>query len=230
MAALAQQDQPKLRVAVITGGHGFDRNTFFTLFEGYDDIEYRELVQPQGNDLYTPEARKTYDVVVMYDMWQKITDEQKQNLLDRLNEGLPLVVLHHAIANYQDWPEYEQIIGVRYYLADKVIDDVKHVRSQPTHGLKIMVNVADRDHPITRGLQDFEIEDEGYDLFDFAAPIHPLLTTRTEKAGQLVGWTREYGKSRIVYIALGHDGKAYGNPSYRELVARAIRWTAGRLE
>jgi len=43
-----------------------------------------------------------------------------------------------------------------------------------------------------------------------------------------LAWVGEYGKSRVFYLMLGHDGKAYANPSYRELVLRGIRWAAGK--
>ena len=34
--------------------------------------------------------------------------------------------------------------------------------------------------------------------------------------------------SRVVYLQLSHDHKAYENPNYQKLVAQAIRWTAKR--
>ncbi len=228
--ASAAGEQGKLRVVVITGGHGFNRNEFFKIFQGHDDIEYREVVQPKANDLYTPEARKTYDVIVMYDMWQKITAEQKKNLIARLNEGLPLVVLHHAIASYQDWPEYEKIIGARYYLQPTMVRGKLHPRSTYQHDVRFTVKIADPNHPITRGMADFEIVDETYNLFDVADDVHPLLTVEHEKSGKIIGWTHHYGNSRIVYIQLGHGPSAFGNENYRRLVAQAIRWVAGRLD
>ena len=37
-------------------------------------------------------------------------------------------------------------------------------------------------------------------------------------------WVTRYAASPVVYLMLGHDGEAYGNPQYRELVARSIRF------
>jgi len=41
-------------------------------------------------------------------------------------------------------------------------------------------------------------------------------------------WTRTEGKSRVVFLQLGHDRQAFDNPNFRDLVARSIRWAARR--
>jgi hypothetical protein len=91
------------------------------------------------------------------------------------------------------------------------------------------VKIADREHPITRGLSDFAIHDETYKGNWFAADNHVLLTTDHPKSDTTICWTRPSGDNRIVFLQLGHDSKAYGNPNYRQLVVRAIRWAAGDL-
>jgi len=58
----------------------------------------------------------------------------------------------------------------------------------------------------------------------FQPDVIPLLSTTYPKSGKPLAWTRNQGKSRIVYLQLGHDHSAYENPRYRELVARAIQY------
>jgi type 1 glutamine amidotransferase len=94
------------------------------------------------------------------------------------------------------------------------------------HGVEVWVVVVDRDHPITRGLEDFTIHDEIYWGYRVGADVHPLLTTTHPKSGKPLMWTRTEGRSRVVFLQLGHDHLAYGNPAYRELVARSIAWAA----
>ncbi|HNU99585.1 MAG TPA: ThuA domain-containing protein [Verrucomicrobiota bacterium] len=43
-----------------------------------------------------------------------------------------------------------------------------------------------------------------------------------------MAWAKTYEAARVVYIQLGHDHLAYENPSFRRLVANAIRWVAKR--
>jgi type 1 glutamine amidotransferase len=40
-------------------------------------------------------------------------------------------------------------------------------------------------------------------------------------------WAREYGRSRIVYDALGHDTRSYDSQAHRELIRRAALWALG---
>ena len=56
-----------------------------------------------------------------------------------------------------------------------------------------------------------------------------LLTTDHPKNDSTVCWVRPSGGNRVVFLQLGHDGKAYANPNFRQLVARSIRWSVGRL-
>ncbi|MFD2137582.1 hypothetical protein ACFSLT_24675 [Novosphingobium resinovorum] len=42
----------------------------------------------------------------------------------------------------------------------------------------------------------------------------------------LIGWTREVGRSRLVYLQPGDGPSAYDDVNYRRLVENAIRWVA----
>jgi type 1 glutamine amidotransferase len=88
------------------------------------------------------------------------------------------------------------------------------------------VQIADRNHPITKGLGDFTINDETYKLLWHAPDNHVLLTTDETTSDKDLAWTREYGRGKVCTIALGHDGLAYGNPNFKKLVAQAIQWAA----
>ncbi len=91
------------------------------------------------------------------------------------------------------------------------------------------VKIADREHPITQGLSDFTIHDETYKGNWFAKDNHVLLTTDHPKNDTTVCWMRPSRDNRVVFLQLGHDGKAYANPNLRELIVRSIRWAGGRL-
>ena len=42
----------------------------------------------------------------------------------------------------------------------------------------------------------------------------------------LVGWVKTACRSPIAYLQPGHGPAAYANPSFRKLLANAIRWVA----
>ena len=86
--------------------------------------------------------------------------------------------------------------------------------------------MADPNHPVTRGISDYEVHDETYNLFDVASDVHVLLTTQEPKSNKVIGWAKTYGPARVVYLQSGHDHFAYENPNFRKIVQQAIRWTA----
>jgi hypothetical protein len=169
----------------------------------------------------------SYDVVVLYDMPKDVTPAQQAGFVEMFRRGTGLVALHHAIVSAQGWAAYERIIGGRYPEAagksGVVTTEVGY-----EHGVDVPVTVVARDHPVTAGVADFTIRDEIYWGFRVGADVTPLLTTTHPKSGKPLGWVRREGKSRIVYIQLGHDHFAYENPSFRRLVVQSIRWASGR--
>lgn len=228
-AAFAQNEP--LRVAVVTGGHGYEKEDFLTLFRSMGGIRFR-LIDPEEDYSQFLENidEWPYDVLVLYNMAQDISEKRKQNLMKLLDKGVGLVVLHHAIANFNEWPEYWNIIGARYYL--KPIDEPgnKHLRSQYKHGVDFHVKIADKEHPVTKGVDDFDITDETYKLYDVWPDNHVLLTTDAPTSEKIIGWTRKYKNSNVFFMQLGHDSEAYYNPSYRKLVLQAIKWAAKNQE
>jgi type 1 glutamine amidotransferase len=216
----------KLRVLVVTGGHAFEKEPFFKLFQDNPDITYQAVEHPNAHALLKAEAAKQYDVIVTYDYGQQITEEAKADFVARLKEGKGLVVLHHAIAAYPAWPEYWNIIGAHYYLAETNIHGVFKARSGWKEGMHFRIHVPDPSHPVTRGITDFDTHDEAYKWFDVARECHPLLTTDEPESNPVIAWAKTYKGARVVYIQSGHDHFAYENPSYQQLLRQAIRWTA----
>jgi len=216
----------KTRLLVISGGHDFQTNQFHQVFQDNADVVFGAFTHPKAHAQLRPEAAKNYDVMVLYDMWQPISDEAKADFLAFLKSGKGLVILHHAVANYQKWPEYEKILGGRYYLAKTMVNGVEKPPSIWKHDVDFTVRIADPNHPVTRGLKDFQIHDETYGLFDMAPDSHALLTTDEATSAKNIGWTRTYEGARVVYVQLGHDAQAYRNPNFQKLIAQAIRWAA----
>lgn len=218
----------KLRLLIVHGGHEFETNQFLKIFQDNPDVTFEVVQHPTAQVRWQAEPAKAWDVLVLYDFWQPISDPAKADLVARLKEGKGLVVLHHAIANYQAWPEYERIIGAKYYLEKQTVNGVEKARSLWQHDVDIAVRIANSQHPVTQGMSDFTIHDETYNLFDVHPQVHALLTTDAPTSGKIIGWAKTYESARVIYLQLGHDHQAYENPSYRRLVANAIRWVGKR--
>jgi type 1 glutamine amidotransferase len=211
-----------LRVEVVTGGHPFDAE-FYELFVHRPDLEVTITGHP---DAYARDLGKETDVLVLYDMISEISDQKRDNLRSFLEAGRGMVVLHHAIADFGSWPWWsEQVVGGKYLLQP----EAGRPASTYKHGEDVFVRAVGN-HPITRGLAPLHLRDETYHGMWISPQVHVLLETSNPTSDGPVAWIGPYGKSRVVYIQLGHDRFAQRNPDYQELVHRAVLWAGGRLE
>jgi uncharacterized protein len=218
-----------IRVVVLTGGHPFNEKEFPKLFEGYTDIVAKQVALKDGGEIFDDVSDWPYDAIVFYIYDRKIDEKQQQNLLKLLDKGVGVVVLHHANYAYNNWPGFSDISGVTWYEKPEETGGVKHEASGWKGKVKYSIHIADPNHPITRGMKDYKIQDETYCRTSIAPDVHPLLTTEEKTSDKIVGWVKNYRNSKVCYLQSGHNETAYQNPNYRQLVANAIRWTANRL-
>ncbi len=224
---IAAEGGKKIKVLVVTGGHGFDKEPFFKMFSDNAEIEFATAAHAKTNaSVYERDDLLSYEVVVLYDMPQNITEAQKTKFMALFDRGTGLVVLHHALASYQNWPEYELIIGGRYQEPDpnkggQVTEAVGY-----QHDVDVPVVITATNHPVTAGVKDFTVHDEIYWGFRVGSDVTPLITTTHPKSGKPLGWTRTQGNSRVVFLQLGHGKEAFNDGNYRKLLAQSIRWTA----
>jgi hypothetical protein len=213
----------KLNVLIVTGGHDFDRKSFFEMFDTFQDINYTELKQPEANSQLGTLDPKTFDVIVFYDMPKTITENEKANYYHLLKLGKGMVFLHHSQCSYQNWDEYKTIVGGKYH-------EEKNSPQLSTyqHDVTFTVKIANPKHPVTKGIHDFEILDEVYGNTEVLSGVTPLLTADHPQSSKIIGWTHKIENSRIVYIQPGHDKNGYFNPNYQKLVKQAILFVAGK--
>jgi type 1 glutamine amidotransferase len=217
----------KVKVLILVGGHPFDQASFDRLWKSFDDIAC-DTWKGSPYTAFDDVSQFKYDVIVMYNLSSGITGRERQNLLKLLDRGVGLVVWHHALANCQDWPEFEKIAGARFWLAPGEREGVKVPGSGVGWG-KFKAHIEDPSHPITRGMTDFMMDDETYNHQTFTKDIHVLLSAEHPASDKTIAWVHEYGKARVFGYQSGHDARAWTNEGFRRLMSRAIRWTAGRL-
>lgn len=222
------QEKP-IRVLLTFGGHGFEQEPFFAMFDALPGVEYTKAPLPESAGLLKPGLEKDYDVVVMYDMVRGITPAEQENFVKLLEQGIGVVSLHHNLGAHRDWEEFARIIGGRFFVQETEFGGQHYGKSGWAHGQDLHISVADAEHPITRGLKDFTIHDETYNNYYTAPSVRVLLRTDHPNNDPEIAWVHEYGKSRVFYLMLGHDSQAWKNPNYPKLLLRGIRWAAGKL-
>lgn len=220
-----------LKVLVVTGVHKYDKAAFGRMFDSFGGMECS--IQEMGKDpgaLFENIEEFSYDAIVLYNFRQTLSAGHRENFEALLDRGVGLTVLHHAIAGFPGWLEYEEIIGATYVLQEETRQGRHYPRPKWKHGVDMRIKVEDAGHPVTRGVEDFTIHDETYKLWVFHEGNHLLLSTENERSNAQIAWTRPHPKTRVFFLQLGHDGKAFGNDSFRRLVSQGIAWTAGAAD
>jgi uncharacterized protein len=216
----AQSD--KIQTAVVTGRHPYDVRGFYRAFASMPDID--AYIQHMEDFISDP-GRASYDVVVFYNFHQETPGAESnwwdQNMLPALSalgetkQGI--LVMHHAILAFPGWDYWADLVGI----TDRKFG--YHIGEQLT------IDIADPDHPITGGLSSWTMTDETYDMASAGEGCHVLLTTDHPKSMKTIAWTRQHRESPVLCLESGHDDATYSDESFREVLARGIRWLAGRL-
>jgi type 1 glutamine amidotransferase len=211
-----------VRGLVITGGHEHE-TSFYTLFDGYKDLAGMPVAT--SATAFQKDLRGKYDVLIMYDFSRDLDATGKQNLRDFVESGKGVVVLHHALLNYQEWPWwYKEAVGGSYRLRTE-----GNVPSSTVKDNQQFFVTPQREHPITAGVDPFHIVDEAYKRMWFSPGVRPLLVTDNPSSDRILAWIGPGAAFRVVSIQLGHGPSAFSHPAYRALVHNAILWSAARL-
>jgi len=159
-----------------------------------------------------PENLAKYDCLVIYANTTKIESDQEKALLDYVAAGKGFVPLHCASYCFLNSPKYIELVGAQF---------LKHGTGE------FNTTVAQRDHPIMKGLEPFRTWDETYVHTKHNADRTVLQTRKEGDTEEPWTWVRNVGKGRVFYTAYGHDERTWSNPGFQALVERGIRWACG---
>lgn len=162
-------------------------------------------------------------VFVLYVSGPMFSPDQQEAFEQLVRSGCGVVALHcsNVMPTTADggldpaWGAYHRVLGNRYLSHGPGAHESRHT-------IEIIA-----EHPITAGVTDFDVFDEHYE-FEFADDDHEVLAQRRRSDGELIPvlYTRSVGAGRVVYLAMGHDLRAWGEPMFKRMVAQAIAWVA----
>jgi len=228
LAILTSAHAAKINVLLITGDDAKSHNWRETApatkqileASGKFDVTVGETVKM----LDDAAALKKYDLIYFH-MFNATTptasDAGKQNLLDFVKGGKGFVVCHLASASFKEWPEFKALCGRFWGTTPK---------GKAGHGPRSVfkVKITDKDNAITKGIADFDQDDELYAKLQGDVPIRVLATADSDwsKATEPLVFTLDYGKGRVFHHTFGHDVKALQTPSVQTLIVRGCEWAA----
>ena len=203
--------------------------------------DYRDLPAIVASDFLV-----TYTVDVVPD------EPTGRKLRDYVASGRRWLALHgtNSILRYAKGRGWEAPRDAKTFMETLGSQFVAHPAIEPYR-----VEVTQPDHPLVRGIEPFDADDELY-LSDLHPPLDVLLHTRWAGETKLFAekdWTRDeprpvmylkkVGDGEVLYLTLGHARGRYDMrplmdeyhqvergswkvPAFHELLRRGIRWAA----
>ncbi len=249
-------EQKPLRVLVVAGGcchdyanqkeilkKGIEARVNATVEVAYDATK---STKPVFEFYKSPDWGKNFDVVVHDECAADITDQAYvANIVNAHKNGLPAVNLHCAMHSYR-WGNFKQPVKAGDDNASWYemlgLQSTGHGPQQP-----IAITFTDKAHPVTTGLADWTtVNEELYNNVQvltaktLATGLQKVPEKKDKKgkvtpaseATAIVAWTNEFGpkKTRIFSTTIGHNNATVEDARYLDLVARAVLWSAGKLE
>ncbi|WP_308368851.1 ThuA domain-containing protein [Streptomyces sp. ISL-36] len=175
-------------------------------------------------EVFTPERLGACAAVVFLSTTGAVLTPEGRTAFEAYVGGGGGFLAIHAAANAEpDWPFYGDLLGTRFD---------GHPEIQPG-----VVCVDTHDHPSTAPLPGrWEWTDEWYNFTSNPRGTGVRVLARADEStyrGGTLGaehplvWSREAGRGRVFFTALGHSPEAYGDETFRAHLAGALHWVAG---
>lgn len=210
------------KVLLIVGGHDYDTTEFFQMFYSMEGIAFDSASHPGVMKILQSEEVDSYDMLLFYDFIPDMPLKDSAVFINLSKQGIPMLFLHHALATFQGWEGYQEMVGGKYVMPGFTTDTT--LLSDYKHDIDLRIKVMDQVHPVTKEINEFVIHDEGYSNIRMQEGIHPLLGTSHPDCAPLTGWVNHYNQSTCLYLMFGHDKHAYANASFQQLLQNSIHW------
>jgi type 1 glutamine amidotransferase len=151
-----------------------------------------------------------------------IREEQGTALKEFVDAGGGFYALHNSSHVSLSSKNYREVMGGAY------------VGHPPLRPFQVR---AVSDHPITKGMKPFIVNDEQHYVDYDKDKAHIILEAENidglsyEALGtkSISGWAYEFGNGRVVFTAVGHTIHALWVPEYLEVQKRAVQWLLRNL-
>jgi uncharacterized protein len=203
------------------------------LYESGFDVTVADSPAPFAE----PELMARTDLVVLCMTMAAIEDPQLDGLIAAVEAGTGLAGWHGGIADaFRESSNYLQMIGGHFVAHAAREAPEARTGEQADNYLPHLIEMtpAAADHPITVGIEDFELDTEQYwVLTDDYVDVLATTTTAVRPWGAWhrpvkcpAIWTRQWGRGRVFVATPGHRVEVLRDPNVRTIVERGLLWAA----
>jgi hypothetical protein len=186
------------RILVVTGGHRVALDEFLGAIAAICTERgwvWAHATQPTAQRWLTDELVGQWDAILLHDIpglrLKRGTEpaidgpdaQTAQDVVNLLDAGQGVVVLHHAISAWPGWEGWAEVTGARFLYRPGHLRGV----DLPSSGYRMdrftISPIAE--HPITEGVEPFEVDDELYFIPVLEDRIEALLEQDADMDGAL---------------------------------------------
>jgi type 1 glutamine amidotransferase len=182
------------------------------------------------------ELMSEFDLIVQCMTMSSIEPEQLDGLRATISRGTGFTGWHGGIADsFRNSSEYLQLVGGQFATHPAVGPGTNRLEGEENfRDYNVEFTNLGKQHPITMGLEDFELHTEQYwvlydDLNDvLATTTHPKESWQPWHRPHVspAVWTRNWGEGRMVVSTPGHSLDVLDHPTVRTIIERGMLWAA----
>jgi uncharacterized protein len=219
-------------------------------WDGHQPVEATDLFIPHlranGFDVRVEDSPAVYadaatmaevDLVMQCMTMSTIEAPALAGLIAAVEAGTGLAGWHGGIADsYRASADYLQLIGGQFAHHAAAMPPEERAGEQSDNYVphRIEITSAGAEHPITEGIEDFDLTTEQYwVLTDDYLDVLATTTTAVRPWGAWhrpitcpAIWTRQWGRGRIFVSTPGHRVEVLQDPHVRTIIERGLLWAA----
>jgi len=218
-------------------------------WDGHHPVATTELFIPHlrdnGFEVQVEESPAVYadaatmaatDLVVQCNTMNTIEKDQLEGLMTAVEAGTGLAGWHGGIADsYRNSSDYLHLIGGQFAChPGKAPEERTGEQSDNYVPYRVEMLPAAKSHPITQGIEDFDLVTEQYwvltdDYIDVLATTTQAVRAWdpwTRPVTSPAVWTRQWGEGRVFVATPGHNPTVLADDNVRTIIERGLLWAA----
>ena len=179
------------------------------------------VIMSDSLGVYTQrDVMKEVDLIVQSWTMGTISPEQSKGLLKAVADGAGIAGCHGGLGDsFRDDTGYQYMVGGQW---------VAH----PGGSVDYTVTITDTDHPVTKGLSDFEIKQTEQYYMHVDPNVNVIATTTftgehdfwIDGTTMPAAWTKSYKKGKVFYLSVGHHPRDYDHPMVWAFIKKGLVW------
>jgi type 1 glutamine amidotransferase len=187
---------------------------------------FRDILSAEGFDTVVSgeldALRETaeFDLLVPVYTTGTINEDQLKGAVDAVRGGVGVAGAHGGMCDaFREATEWQFMTGGQF------------VAHPGDAGARYRVEIVDREHPATKGIDDFDVNSEQYYMhMDPASQVlaisrFPSLNGNPPVEMPAV-WVKSYGAGRVFYCSVGHRPEDLASEPARSLMRQGFLWAA----